>query len=152
MWLIICSDNSYAWLICTNFPRQFWHESPRLHCILLFSSMHIFMLWSFYCRKSLTIFLYSWKQFKERLTAWSKMKCNMYPHFKLKIKSLTSMPLKSHKKGSRIIPLVGLSKERPYLVLALNFILSQISSFTHIYGFADFNGFVDLWISADFQI
>ena len=46
----------------------------------------------------------------------------------------------------------GLSKERPYLVLALNFILSQISSFMHIYGFADFNGFVDLRILADFWI
>ena len=44
---------------------------------------------------------------------------------------------------------IGLSKERPYLVLALNLILSQISSFTHIYGFADFNGFVDLRILAD---
>ena len=38
---------------------------------------------------------------------------------------------------------IGLSKERPYLVLALNLILSQISSFTHIYGFADFNRFMD---------
>ena len=51
-----------------------------------------------------------------------------------------------------LVRFIGLSKERPYLVLALNLILSQISSFTHIYGFADFNGFVDLWILADFQI
>ena len=41
---------------------------------------------------------------------------------------------------------IGLSKERPYLVLALNLILSQISLFTHIYGF------VDLRILADFRI
>ena len=33
---------------------------------------------------------------------------------------------------------------------SLNLNLSQISSFTHIYGFADFNRFVDLWISVDF--
>ena len=44
--------------------------------------------------------------------------------------------------GNRVLVfLFGLSKERPYLVLALNLILNQISSFTHIYGFADFNGF-----------
>ena len=47
---------------------------------------------------------------------------------------------------------IGLSKETPYLVLALNLILSQISSFTHIYGFADFNRFVDLRILADLRI
>ena len=33
---------------------------------------------------------------------------------------------------------------------SLNLNLSQISSFMHIYGFADFNGFVDLRILADF--
>ena len=47
--------------------------------------------------------------------------------------------------------LIGLLKERPYLVLALNLIFSQISSFTHIYGFVDFNG-TDLWIYRIWQI
>ena len=42
--------------------------------------------------------------------------------------------------------LIGLSKERAMAMDNLNLNLSQISSFTHIYGFADFNGFVDLWI------
>ena len=51
-----------------------------------------------------------------------------------------------------MLPLFGLLKERPYLVLALNLILSQISSFMHIYGFADFNRFVDLRILVDFRI
>ena len=39
-----------------------------------------------------------------------------------------------------------------YFLVFRNLILSQISLFTHIYKFADFNGFVDLQILADFQI
>ena len=48
--------------------------------------------------------------------------------------------------------IIGLSKERPMVIDSLNLNLSQISSFMHIYGFADFNRFVDLWISVDIQI
>ena len=40
----------------------------------------------------------------------------------------------------------GLSKERLMVIDNLNLNLSQISSFTHIYGFADFNRFVDFRI------
>ena len=44
---------------------------------------------------------------------------------------------------------IGLSKERPMVIDSLNLKLSPISSFTHIYGFVEFNGFVDLQISGD---
>ena len=47
---------------------------------------------------------------------------------------------------------VDLSKERPMVIDSLNLNLSQISLFTHIYVFMDFNRFVDLQISADLQI
>ena len=47
---------------------------------------------------------------------------------------------------------IGLSKERPVVIYSLNLNLSQISSFMHIYGFADFKRFVDLQILADFRI
>ena len=49
-----------------------------------------------------------------------------------------------------IFLLIDLSKERPEVFDSLNLNLSQISLFTHIYGFVDFNGFVDLQILADF--
>ena len=48
--------------------------------------------------------------------------------------------------------IIGLSKERPMVIDSLNLNLSQISSFMHIYRFADFNRFVDLQILADFLI
>ena len=47
---------------------------------------------------------------------------------------------------------IGLPKERPMVIDSLNLNLSQISSFMHIYRFADFNRFVDLWILVEFWI
>ena len=54
--------------------------------------------------------------------------------------------------SEQIISIIGLSKERPMVIDSLSLKLSQISSFMHIYGFADFNRFVDLRIWVDFEI